>query len=191
VRFIILAAISIVLVATFASADSWFFAPKVTTKTHNFGDIKIVLERDATQNQRYPDHILRIYSQQVLLAMYRNVAFQTIYASKDKNFFVGLSNDGIPGTAFVIFDCHGNLIREVKHRYLNSSIYTVMTISRGRVWYDLKDPSVQFESEGRQLKDVTVKGSNGMTYHLLQKELGVNPDDVWAATWKARMAQER
>jgi hypothetical protein len=159
-----------------ALADSWVYPKEVTRKTYDFGKSRIVLEVDATRNWTYPDHTLFIYLDVELMARYRNVAFEQIHASKDNEYFVGLSNRGIPGTAFVIFDAKGNLIREEKHRFLPTAIYTSRSVTLSRVWFDSAKPEVEFKVEPNRLAGILVWGSNKQRYDLLRADLGFNPN---------------
>jgi len=68
------------------------------------------------------------------MAQYKNVGFEEVFASPDNEYFLGVSNSGIPGTAFVIFNKKGNLIREEKHGFMAMSIYTEMSITLHRTW---------------------------------------------------------
>ena len=155
-----------------ARADSWSYAREVTNTTHEFGKSRIVLEVDATRNQSYPDHTLFIYLGGQLMAKYRNVGFDQIHASNDNEYFVGLSNSGIPGTAFVIFDARGNLIREQRHRFMPMGIYTTMSVTLRRVWLDLEKPEVEFKADKDRLLSLLVLGSNKQRYDLLRPDLG-------------------
>ena len=156
-----------------AYADSWEYLAKVTTRDFEFGKSKIVLETDARKNQQFPDHKLSIYLGGELVARYRNVAFDQVHASADNRYFVGLSNRGIPGTAFVVFDADGNLVREVKHRFMPDSIYTERSVTLARVWFDGKDPAVEFKADRGRLHAVSVRGSNGTRFELLMPDLGL------------------
>src|SRR5688572_26743637 len=96
-------------------ADVWApFPDELITKRFKFGDTVIVREIDGTKGGTAPPHYVTIYAGDTLVARYKNVGFEHLYASKDKRFFVGLSNTGLTKTAFVVFDREGHLIREVK-----------------------------------------------------------------------------
>jgi hypothetical protein len=153
-------------------ADSWSFPKKLIKKEFEFGDTKLVLEIDGTKNQGYPPHTLSIYSGDELVAKCQNIGFEKIYASDDNKFFVGVSNSGIPGTAFVIFDADGKLLREEKHRFLPRELYTARSITLVRAWFDEENPDVKFEvSEGR-LSAVFIRGSNKQKYNLMEPDIG-------------------
>lgn len=164
-------------------ADSWSFPPKVEQKVYEFGESRIVLEVDARHNHLYPDFILSIYLAGQLTAKYRNVGFDQLCPSPGNEYFVGLSNKGLPGTAFVVFDKHGSLIREQKHQFADSRIYTSVSVTLIREWYDNKNPGVQFEEDGGHLRRVWVKGSTNQRYDLLDRKLGL-PDD-WSLNDRA------
>jgi len=156
-----------------AFADSWTYPPRVTSEKFLFGESRIVLEIDGTRNSGYPPHTLLIYRRGELVAKYKNVGFEKVYASADNRYFVGLSNWGIPGTAFVVFDAEGNLLREQKHRFLPDGVHTVRSVTVRRVWYDAEKPAVEFGVEAGRLVSVKVRGSNGQRYDLLAPDLGV------------------
>lgn len=120
----------------------------------------------------YPPHTLSIYAGDELLAKYKNVGFEKVYASKDNMFFVGVSNSGIPGTAFVIFDAQGNLLRELKHPFLPHAMYTSRSVTIMRVWYDGEDPEVEFNVRDGHLIGISIRGSNNQKYDLLEPDLG-------------------
>ncbi|HEV2296835.1 MAG TPA: hypothetical protein VGR35_23545 [Tepidisphaeraceae bacterium] len=137
-----------------------------------FGESKLVLEIDGTKSQHYPPHTLSVYVGDELLAKYKNVGFDKVYASKDNKFFVGVSNGGIPGTAFVVFDAEGNLLREEKHRFLPRALYTSQSVTVIRVWYDRENPNVEFDVRDGRLLAVFIRGSNNQRYNLLERDLG-------------------
>ena len=147
--------------------DTWVFEPKVTEKSYAFGKSRIVLKIDATKNQSWPEHTLLIYFLSELMAKYKNIGFQQVFASPENRYFVGLSNTGIPGTAFVIFDQRGNLIREEKHRFMNNSIYSKQSVTVLQEWYHEEDPQVEFLLSGKHLDKIIVNSSSGKRYNLL------------------------
>src|SRR3989442_6564906 len=92
-----------------AHADSWSYDPKASDREFKFGATRIVVTTDARENRKYPDFVLRIFSDQELRAQYRGIGFEQVFASPDNELFLGLSNRGIPDTAVVLFDKKGNL----------------------------------------------------------------------------------
>jgi hypothetical protein len=155
-----------------AFADSWIYPMTPTTTAFEFGKSKFVLDIDGAKNQSFPPHVWSVYLDGAPVARYPNVGVQKVYASEDNQFFVGLSNHGIPGTAFVVFDAQGNLIREQKHRFLPSAMYTSQSVTLVRTWYDADKPDVAFDIKDGQLKGVSVSGSNKQRYDLLKADLG-------------------
>lgn len=152
-----------------AFADSWKYDPVEKSKIETYGDIKIIQTTDARKDRQYPDFILSIYFKDELLAKYKGVAFQKLFASPDNSRFVGLSNYGLPGTAVVVFDNKGNLILEAKHGlatfdYCNESVTLV------RRWYDEDKPDVQFVPDEKYggYKEITVRDCKGKTEDLLK-----------------------
>ena len=158
--------------------DSWIYPAEVTKDTQRFGKSTITLEVDATQNQSFPEHTLRIELDGKLKAQYRNVGYKILFASKDNRYFVGLSNHGIPGTAFIIFDADGNLIREEKHRFRDYRIYTSQSVTIIRTWYNEESPEVEFKiADDNRLIAVHVRGSNGRMFDLMKPDLGFQAGD--------------
>jgi hypothetical protein len=179
-KLLILAVIALATALVFA--DSWGFEAKLDEKTHEYGQSRIVLATDTRENQQYPEYSLSIYLADELMARYRGVAFDQIFASDDHTYFVGLSNHGLTGTAFVIFDRKGNLIREMKHRFMDPKFYTSRSVTVIREWYNDKNPAVQFQIEKNRLRQVTVNGSAGTRYNLLDRTLKNTPDAKPAAS---------
>lgn len=164
-----LSGLLVLMLVTFSLfADSWVFPKEISKQVKEFGNTKIELTKDARKNQGWPMFELVIYDKDKMLSKYRNVAFEEIFASKDNQYFLGVSNSGIPGTAFVIFDNKGRLIREVKHDYsdLNYSSESVTII---KAWYDKKNPNVTFKAEKFGLWEVHINTSSGERINLLKK----------------------
>jgi hypothetical protein len=80
--------------------------------------------------------------------------------------------DSIPGTAFVIFDASGNVIREMKHQFLPRRVHTKSSVTVVREWFDEANPDVQFKMSDGALDAVLIRGSNSQRYDLLERDLG-------------------
>ena len=113
-----------------ALADEWRFPKTLAKQEQTFGESKLVVEIDGTKGSAFPPHMLSIYAGDQLLAKYKNVAFQRVYASNDNKFFVGLSNHGIPGTAFVVFDAQGTRVARTRNRVPHSNLRRLFSDSR-------------------------------------------------------------
>lgn len=163
----------VALLVTSLHADSWSFPRELDRKAYPFGESRIVLEIDARKDTQYPDFILSIYLGEEMMAKYRNVGFEDLFPSPDNEYFLGLSNSGLPGTAFVIFDKRGRLIREEKHQFVDPSIHTSMSVTLHREWFDKKHPDVQWEFHMQRLGRIWVNGSSGNRYDLLDRTLGL------------------
>lgn len=133
-------------------ADSWAYPRELQTKTHEFGNSKITVEIDGTGNTGFPPHAMSVFRDGAVVACIPNIAFEQVHASADQRYFVGLSNSGIPGTAFVVFDADRNLIREVNHPFMPKGIHTTMSVTVSRVWFDAREPAVEFEVDPRGLR---------------------------------------
>jgi hypothetical protein len=132
-----------IFAAAVSLADIWSFDPVVDEEVFEFGHVSIVRTMDARRNRRYPDYSISIFRKDELRALYRGVSFEHIAASRNNDFFVGVSNKGLPGTAVVIFDQDGNLRTEIKHIPIFEYCKKSSTIHR--VWYDENDPDIRFE----------------------------------------------
>lgn len=147
-------------------ADSWLFFPGKTE--FKFGNIKIIQIIDAKEPTSNPDFILDFYKGNKLQAKYRNIYVEAIFKSPDNYYFVGLSNSGIPGTAYVVFDKKGNLLREVKHDCLDFVEYTNYSLIITRKWIDCDNPQIKF-IKGDFDTIIQVSGLKGKKYNLLNK----------------------
>jgi hypothetical protein len=143
-------------------AESWEYEKKSTDEIKIFGETKLTLTTDATNNQIFPEFTLNIQNKDILQAQYRNVAYDNVFASADNSVFVGLSNDGLPGTAIIVFDNRGNLRIELKHRFSNFA-YCDFSGFRKRVWYDNENPNFEFKFDptGKNLQDMFVNDCHG------------------------------
>lgn len=147
--------------------ETWKYEKKSTNEIKSFGDIQLTLTTDAIRNQTFPEFTLKIHSKDTLQAQYRNIAYDDVFASADNTVFVGLSNDGLPGTAIVVFDNRGNLRLELKHRFTNF-IYCNLSGFRDRVWYDSENPNFEFvfDPSGKNLQDMFINDCNGKRISL-------------------------
>ncbi|MBS1142996.1 MAG: hypothetical protein H6R14_402 [Proteobacteria bacterium] len=157
------------LLSQSAIADSWQFDPVEKSKVETFGDLKIVQTTDARNNRQYPDFLLSVYFKDELLAKYKGVSFQKLFASPDNSSFVGLSNRGLPGTAIVVFDSKGNLLLEVKHG-LAAFDYCDESVTLVRRWYDEDKPDVEFVPDEKYggYKEIKVRDCRGKSEDLLK-----------------------
>jgi len=144
-----------------ALADSWSFRKEKTETVHQFGKTKILRIVDATNDQQYPSFTVDIYTDDQLVGRYGNVSFDQIFSSKDNSLFVGLSNNGLPGTAILIFDSSGNLKLEIKHG-LGHFRYCEESASLVRTWFSAEHADFAFEyAEGNEIKDMTLRLCDG------------------------------
>jgi len=156
------AALATSLFCCVALADSWRFEPVLKQHTETFGTTKIVLSIDARSNQGLPIFSVEVFANKALRARYRGVAYEKLFASPDKTLFLGLSNDGLPGTAVVLFDKSGNLLLEVKHA-VAAFDYCVQSTTRLRKWFDADNPAVKFVADAKYggYKSITLRDCRG------------------------------
>lgn len=155
-----------------AFADKWKFEDVKKESKYKFGDVVITRIVDARQDQYSPDHIIKIERKSNLAALYRNVSFQEIFASKDNKTFVGLSNGGIPGTAIVIFNNKGELKIEIKHDFGNFD-YCKKSVTLIREWYEGKNSKFEFlydkNNNITDMRLLTCKGKTVSLYDVIER----------------------
>jgi len=138
-------------------ADSWSFKAEISESEYKFGNVTIKRVVDATNNQSYPRFSIAIYNNRELKALYAGVSFDVIGASDDNKNFIGISNDGLPGTALIIFNNEGELILHVPHNFSALPLdYCRETVTRIRQWYDEVNPNITITEN-----NITVRGCDG------------------------------
>ena len=139
-----------------------------------FGSVKVILTTDATKNQQWPEFTVRIFRDGVVQAQYRGIAFEQLFASPDRSTIVGLSNDGLPGTAIVVFGPSGDLRLLVNHGMAEFE-YCDKSVTRRCVWFDEEKPEVQFDfnDKKRESSGISLRDCRG------------NRVDLWAVALKA------
>jgi hypothetical protein len=169
-----LAAVLLAGLVSGVNADSWSYKPISEDKSYQFGSVKVVLTTDATRDQKYPDFTVRIFRGGIMQAQYRGIAFEHLVAAPDESVIVGLSNDGLPGTAIVVFGPSGELRLLVRHRMAEFD-YCDKTVTRRRVWFDKENPDVRFDFNNRE------HGASGISL----RDCRGNRVDIWATALKA------
>jgi len=106
---------AIALASAVSSADSWRYPATISSRTDTHGDMTIRRIVDARKDQQYPNFSVEVSRGKELLARFSGIYFERLFPAPDGSFFVALSNDGLPGTAVLIFDREGNLRLEAKH----------------------------------------------------------------------------
>jgi len=137
------ALLAIALASAVSSADSWRYPATISSKTDTYGDVSVRRIIDARKDQQYPDFAVEVSRGKELLARFRGVYFEQLFPAPDGSFFVALSNNGLPGTAVLIFDREGNLRLEAKHDVAFFD-YCGYSVTRQRLWFDADTPAVKF-----------------------------------------------
>jgi hypothetical protein len=127
-------------------ADSWRYDAKLERKEARFGDTRIVQIVDARKNQVFPDFSVEFWRGKTLLARYPGMGFDQVLASPDQQLFVGLSNDGMPGTAAAVFGPRGDL-RLVARHDMAVFDYCDASVTRVRHWYDEQNTGLEFNTD--------------------------------------------
>lgn len=125
-------------------ADSWNYPPTVKTQSFRHGHVRVVLTQDGRTNQKHPYFLLEVFHDEERLAQIPGVSFEKLFASKDNQLFVGLSNRGIPGTAVVVFTDRGEITLLAQHG-LAEFDYCSKSVTLVRVWFDEQNPNVRFQ----------------------------------------------
>lgn len=158
---------AIVLYSAFASADSWRYPATITSKPETFGDVTIRRIVDARKDQQSPAFAVEVSRGKELLARFPGVYFEQLFPAPDGSFFVALSNDGLPGTAVLVFDREGNLRLEAKHDVAFFD-YCGYSVTRQRLWFDAENPGVKFvKHEDFDAYRVRLRNCHGKEVDLL------------------------
>jgi hypothetical protein len=149
-------------------ADSWYLKPLLKDSEYLFGDTRIVSRYDSTQSPVTPKFTLFIYNNKKLVQEYEDIGFEELFASDDNKYFLAVSNDGLINPAFAIFDNEGNILkiqlhnsRDFNYNYCKTSTTII------RVWYDPKNPKIEFNIFHGKLLSVSIKGCDGKRVFLL------------------------
>jgi len=147
-------------------ADNWSFPAEVTREVTRFGEVRLILIMNSLKNQVYPDYELLIENKDMIITNLVNVGYQDVFASPENRYFLGVSNIGIPDTAYIIFDAGGNVIKHIKH-HVSGLAYSKQTVTLIREWYDKKNPNVVFTITKGQLIAIHINNSSGERIELL------------------------
>lgn len=174
-----LAAMAISLAVALAGvADDWMYRPERTEKSFEFGRLRINSSIDARENQHHPEFVVEVKNGRKIIGLFPNVHFESLHPSPDHEYFLGLSNSGIPGTAFVLFDARGHLIWETKHNHEQFS-YCRMSVSLTREWVAVEGQKVEFLiADAGYLQDVTVVHCSGSRISLSAAVQGAPTSEV-------------
>lgn len=164
----LLALIPLLIMIPAGYCDTWNYPGEVEKTVYNFGETKIVRIVDSTKNTKIPDFIIDIYKKDELVAKYRGVTFEHIAASNDNKTFVGISNDGLPGTSLIVFTSEGTLTVWAKHYQLPFH-YCEESVTRVRQWFDDNNPNLHFiYEEDESIKDISVNGCDSKEIRLFK-----------------------
>ena len=133
-------------------------------KKHIYGDATIIMKVNPSE----PDFeiSISIFYKEKFKAKFEGVSFERLFPSPKNDYFLGVSNSGIPGTAFVLFNKYGELLREVKHDFFDFIPYCHESIVCDRTWYNEAKPDVEFVLDDGRLRKVLVTGCDGKRYNL-------------------------
>lgn len=131
------------LSAGLAQADTWSYPREIRRDVQTFGAVEVTRIYDGKTQPGKPIWAVEVRKGDELLARYRGVSYDKLFASANQQLFVGLSNSGLPGTAVMVFDAQGALLLEAKHDAALFD-YCRESISLIKDWYDNKNPKVDF-----------------------------------------------
>jgi hypothetical protein len=163
------------LLPSVGAADTWQFPAVLEETVYTFGQNKVIKIIDARQNTSYPDFFVKVVDPMGdLLALYRDVSFEDFAVSEDGQVFVGISNRGLPQTAFFALGSKGALLFESKHQFSRLH-YCDESVTLIRRWYDQDNPDVRFAYSGRDiqwLSSITLNGCGGQRLDLQRLLVG-------------------
>lgn len=133
-------------------------------KKHVYGDTSIILKVNPGETDF--EISISVFNKEKLKAKFEGVSFERLFPSLKNDYFLGVSNSGIPGTAFVLFNKYGELLREVKHDFFDFIPYCHESIVIDRTWYNEENPDVEFVFADGKLRKVLITGCDGPRYNL-------------------------
>ncbi|WP_416757456.1 hypothetical protein ACNI65_14310 [Roseateles sp. So40a] len=157
---------ALALAASVAHADSWKFPATTTDRTFDFDATRIVLTTDARKSQRMPDFQMRVLLAGREQARFPGVSVDQIFASPDKKVFLGLSNQGLPGTAVILFSNTGRIILLANHG-LAEFDYCSKSVTLARDWYDQLKPEIRWDLDNEKNPGIYLRDCKGQTIELL------------------------
>lgn len=158
-----------VLACSSSFADSWALKPEVKDTPYVFGDTRIILHYDSTQNRQYPKYKMSVYLKGKLVGEHDDIGFEQVYASPGNAYFLGVSNRGLIRQAYVIFDRNGQILRIQPHDPREVH-YCSLSVTLIREWYNKDEPDVRFIVVDGKLKDVRISACDGTRVSLLIRE---------------------
>ncbi|MCF6281895.1 MAG: hypothetical protein L3J28_06730 [Candidatus Polarisedimenticolaceae bacterium] len=165
----ILLTLLLLAIATPSLAITWHkptnvIETKTSSSSLEFGDIKVIMDVTySTSPLIKPEYIVSMYKGEELLAKLPGVGVQVLTASANNSVFVGLSNTTMPGTAFIILNNKGELLREVKHISVALDYCIKNDGLNKAVWFDPKRPNIQFKyaPDGVSVIDISILDCKG------------------------------
>lgn len=157
----------LILSASIGYGDRWKLDPEVKDTEFSFGNTRIVLHYDSTNNQYFPEYTLKVYFKEELVGDLAGIGFEKVFASPENSYFLGVSNKGLIRQAYVIFNSKGNLLMMQEHDDIKIK-YCEASITLYREWYDEENPNVEFEMVNGELIDVIINHCDGTRYSLIR-----------------------
>ncbi len=137
---------------------------KTSSSSLEFGEVKVTMDVTySTSPLIKPEYILSMFKGDELLAKIPGVGVQVLKGSVDNSVIVGLSNSTVPGTAFVILNNKGELLREVKHISVAMDYCAYNKELKQAIWFNPKAPKIEFEyaADGVRVIDITISDCKG------------------------------
>jgi len=159
------------LMAGSVRADSIAFSSELIRTEYDFGDLAIAKIYDGRNLSSGPLHTVEIWRRNELIGRFGGVSFDDLAIAPDESYFVGISNSGHPGIAYLIIDALGNV--RALQRHTTRLHYCEQSISVVRQWYDPENPDIQFETAGdgdnRRVIQISIMGCAGDRIQLLDQ----------------------
>ncbi|KQW93429.1 hypothetical protein ASC94_12385 [Massilia sp. Root418] len=152
-----------------APADTPPTARTQSESTFAFGDVSIKQSYNSMKDPTSPEFKLRVYNKGKLVLELNDAGFDNFYPAPDNQAFVGLSNQGWPATAAIVFDKNGKVLLLARHGTTRFG-YCMETSTFLKLWYDAQDPQVRFLSAKPapgKAPGITLRDCKGATVNLL------------------------
>lgn len=137
---------------------------KTASSSLEFGEVKVTMDVTySTSPLIKPQYVLSVTKGDELLAKIPGVGVQVIQGSIDNSIIVGLSNSSVPGTAFIILNNKGELLREVKHISVAMDYCFENKELKKAIWFDPKNPNIEFvyARDGVTVTDISIQNCKG------------------------------
>lgn len=160
------------LAATVPSiADSWSVPRELIETVFPFGELEVTRSIDGRGDDNRGKYWVDVTRGDELIARLAGIGFEESAVSPDGRFFAGISNSGLPHTAYFVIDRDGRLVAFRRHSF-DEFHYCDFSMTVSRKWSDSESPAINFVTAGggheRITTQIVVAGCDGREVALLK-----------------------